>query len=218
MVLNRKSFLASFLFANRVALFFGVMVLSTYSHGSCGDVFSEKYGPYDYADEKQRNKMLGVVEKRHFTENVKNLRKEGETGSIMGDVGYTLKKFPNHYPALMTIVKYSDLDDVKNDPFIQEKINCFFIRAIQFKPSDYKVYQIYGIYLFGKGDYKSSIENYTKSLSIRDSAEVHYNLGLAYLKLGDVKKAEFHARKAYDKKYPLPGLKALLLERQVSIE
>jgi tetratricopeptide (TPR) repeat protein len=218
MLINRKNLAAGLMFANKVGFFWGMLALSAYSHGSCGDVYAEKYGPYDYADEKQRSKMLVTVERRHFTENVKNLKKGGETGSIMGDISYTLKKFPNHYPALMAIVKYSVYEDVKTDPFIQKEINCFFVRAKQFKPSDYRVYHIYGNYLFRRGDYKGSIENYMKSLSIRDSAEVHYNLGLAYLKLEDVKKAEFHARKAYSKKYPLLGLKNMLIERQVSIE
>ncbi|ANG62532.1 hypothetical protein A8C75_08535 [Marinobacterium aestuarii] len=218
MLLNRKSFLAGLLFYNKVMFFWGGIVFSAYSHGSCGDVYAEKYGPYDYSDEKQRSRILETVERRHFTDNVQGLKKGGETGSIMGDLGYTLNKFPNHYPALTTLVKYSEYEGVKTDPFIQEEINCFFVRAKQFKPEDYRVYHIYGNYLFRKGNYKSSIENYTKSLSIRDSAEVHYNLGLAYLKLGDVKNSEIHARKAYSKKYPLPGLKNMLMERQVSIE
>jgi tetratricopeptide (TPR) repeat protein len=118
----------------------------------------------------------------------------------------------------MSLVKYSEYDSVKSDSQLQEEIDCFFKKSIQFKPSDYRVYQIYGIYLFGKGDYRSSIENYQKALSIRSSAEVHYNIGLSYLKLGDFINAEIHARKAYDKGYPLPGLKNMLLENEVSIE
>lgn len=217
MLLNRNKFVTCFLFAYKTAFLWGLVSFSSYIQAACVDVYAVEYGPFDYESRADREKMLKTVERRHFTKKVESLA-GGETGSIMGDLSYTLEKFPNHYPALMTLVRYSDYEDVKADPYVQDKINCFFIRAQQFKPSNYRVYQIYGIYLFGKGDYKSAIESYAKSLSLRDSAEVHYNIGLAYLKSGDVKNAEFHARKAYSKGYPLPGLKNMLMERQVSIE
>ncbi|MFC6669014.1 tetratricopeptide repeat protein [Marinobacterium aestuariivivens] len=218
MLISRLKLLTGLKTATKVAFLGGVLAFSSYSLGDCGSVYDEKYGPYDYTDERQRARMLGTVERRHFTEKVRSLNKGGETGSIMGDIGYTLRKFPNHYPALMTLVKYSDYETVKYDPFVQEKIDCFFVRAIEFKPSDHRVYHIYGIYLFGKEDYKASIENYRKALDIEDSAEVHYNIGLAYLKVGDIKSAEFHAAQAYKKGYPLSGLKNLLLDQKVSNE
>jgi tetratricopeptide (TPR) repeat protein len=218
MLISRWKLVTVLQTAIKVAFLGGIFAFSSYSLGACGSVYDEMYGPYDYTDEIQRSKMLDTVERRHFTENVRTLKKGGETGSIMGDIGYTLRKFPNHYPALMTLVKYSDSESVKADPILQEKIDCFFVRAIQFKPSDYRVYHIYGIYLFGTENYKASIENYRKALDIQDSAEVHYNLGLSYLKVGDIKNAEFHAAQAYKKGYPLPGLKNLLLDQKASSE
>src|SRR5262249_19561300 len=44
-------------------------------------------------------------------------------------------------------------------------------------------------------------------LSKGESAEIQYNLGLINLELGDVASAVENAQRAYDKGYPLPGLK-----------
>jgi tetratricopeptide (TPR) repeat protein len=43
-----------------------------------------------------------------------------------------------------------------------------------------------------------------------ESAEIHYNLGLVYIELGDMQAAVKHAQRAYELNHPLPGLREKL--------
>jgi tetratricopeptide (TPR) repeat protein len=85
---------------------------------------------------------------------------------------------------------------------------CYFVRARVFAPDDPVVYEVYGYLLAGQGKKAEAVEFYERALSLDDGrAEAHYNLGLLYLDLGNVPKAQLHADRAYQLGYPLPGLR-----------
>jgi Flp pilus assembly protein TadD len=75
---------------------------------------------------------------------------------------------------------------------------------------------LYGIHLYKSGEFDSALTQYKAAEKMQpESAEIHYNLGLLYYHKKEYDSAERHARKAYSLGYPLPGLRAKLIESGV---
>ena len=70
----------------------------------CG-VLQNAYGPFDYRDPVSKRDNLPIVESFHFTPDVESLR-HGRSGSVLGDLRYTLRAFPNHHRALKSMARY----------------------------------------------------------------------------------------------------------------
>ena len=170
----------------------------------CG-ALENAYGPYDYTDPSDFKLKLPIVEGAHFTSDVENLRK-GKSSTIMGDLDYTLRAFPNHHRALNSMAKY-----LRDNPAIASQFrtaDCYFDRAMRFRPRDATVRMIYGSYLFKRGDRSAALQRYEEALAIGpESAELHYNMGLLQVELKHLDVALEHAQKAYAMGYPLQGLK-----------
>ncbi len=179
----------------------------------CGDVFTNAIGPFDYLnpDDRTRTKTAGVpvVENYHFTPDVEGFRLT--PNRLMGDLGYTLRAVPNHHRALNAIARY---DIERGIPPNERSAQCWFDRALRFRPEDGTVWQVYGNWLSRKNRAEDAIKAYTRAKEINpDSAEVHYNIGLLYLRMGQLEKARESARLAYEGNYPLPGLRRKLAEK-----
>jgi Flp pilus assembly protein TadD len=171
----------------------------------CGAV-ENAYGPYDYIDPTDRRDRLPIVEQFHFTNDVENLRR-GRSDTIIGDLDYTLRAFPNHHRALNSMAKYQ-LGHPNSGVPPYRSAECYFDRAIRFRSNDGTVRMIYGIYLLKRGDKRGALTRYQEALALLpESAEVHYNLALLQLDLKQVDQARQHAEKAYALGYPLQGLK-----------
>ena len=173
------------------------------------------YGPFDYANALHREKYLPIVESAHFTSNVRNLIK-GATGTVGGDISYTLRVFPNHYPALIAFAKLNlrEKSVVERPDDEIYTVECFFDRAIRFKPGDAMVRMIYGNYLrLVGGRQDDAIEQYQVVVRLQPkNATTNYNLGLMYLKEKDYEQAIVYAKKAYGLDFPLPGLRNKLMK------
>lgn len=173
----------------------------------CGEL-TNPYGPYDFTDPAHREEFLPVVEKFHFTKNVEALIR-GKSDTITGDLHYTLRAFPNHHRALDSMARYQFQHKRPfGAPYYSAE--CYFVRAIRFKPYDGVVRLIYGIFFHKRGDFQSAEVRYLEALKLvpeASSAEVFYNLGLLYIDLKMWGKAIEFAQKAYDGGHPLPGLK-----------
>jgi Tfp pilus assembly protein PilF len=176
----------------------------------CGDLKSS-FGPFDYTNSENRSD-LEVVENFHFTKNVEQLTK-GNTGTVGGDLAYTLGTFPNHHRALMAFSKLVLRDKKLRPEGARYSIECYFDRAIRFKPNDGIVRMIYGIYLLKSGDLNKAIDQLNEANRLQpENANINYNLGLLYMKKKDYQKAKIHAKKAYELGFPLQGLKNMLSE------
>ena len=167
------------------------------------------YGPYDYTNPIHQRDKLPIVEEFHFTAPVENLIR-GQSGALLPDLFYTIRAFPNHHRALYALVRYQ-LN-------VGQKLNippeCWLDRALAFKPSDEKVYLIYGIYLHRLGKHDLALHRYKQAEKLAPNySEVYYNMGLLYLDKGDIDHAVEYAKKAYALNYPLPGLRHRLKER-----
>lgn len=180
----------------------------------CGNPFVNGVGPYDYNDPNLRKKRLPIVETYHFTPEVENLIR-GETDiHILHDIDYTLRAFPNHHRALYTLARYRLSKSWRKGKYLSAE--CYFDRAIRFRPDDPLVYVVYGIYLAKLGRKSKALTEYKKALQLApESSEIHYNLGLLYVDLKKHELAVSHAIKAYELGYPLQGLKKKLIEKKL---
>lgn len=169
----------------------------------CGSL-ANAFGPFDYRTDKFN---LVVVETHHFNSDVEQLRR-GLSASIGGDLNYTLRAFPNHHRALMSMVRLSARDKTVRPTGLGYSVDCFLQRAEVFRPDDAMVKVIYGIHLLNQGQTGPALG---KLEAARDSGvespNVYYNLGLAYLAAGKPDKALASAHQAYRLGFPLPGLR-----------
>jgi len=173
-----------------------------------------QYGPFDYTNSAYRKLELPQVESAHFTSNVKNLISGTSTANIAGDIDYTLRAFPNHYPALVAMGKLSLREKTIRLQGATYPIECYFERAIRFKPADGIVRMLYGNYLLKLGGRSDDvIEQYHEAIRLEpENANINYNIGLLYLKKKDYELAIVHAKKAYESGFPLPGLRNKLIK------
>lgn len=176
---------------------------------ACGSLAFSGFGPFDYrtATPEQRS----IVERNHFTPQVENLR-QAMTGAIGGDLAYTLRAFPNHVRALSAMVRLSKREGKEVPTASPYSIECWFERAIRFRPDDAQVRVLVAMEMMGAG----RTDEARKHLAVAEEnvgsdPNVAYNLGLAYLKLRDFDVALKYAKIAYGGGYPLPGLRNALV-------
>lgn len=175
----------------------------------CGNPFDASTGPWDYRTTSRAQRR--VVESRHFTADVRLMRRGNSTKNLAGDIAYTLRVLPNHHQALMTMGDWSLKTGSNPPPDGQYTVECWFDRAARFAPDDAMVKVVFGTYLVKRGKSRDAIEQFEAALAqAGDNANVHYNLGLAYVALKQYDKALESAHKAYRLGFPLPGLKNLL--------
>jgi len=180
----------------------------------CGELDNiGQFGPYDYTD-PLNNTNLRLVESAHFTSNVKRLQ-SGNTSAFVGaDIDYTLRSFPNHHPALIAMTKLSFKEKTSRPKGAKYSIECYFDRAIRFKPGDGIARMVYGNYLLqldGRRD--DAFEQYHEAVRIQpENANINYNLGLIYMKRKDYEQSIVYAKKAYELGFPLPGLRNKLMK------
>jgi tetratricopeptide (TPR) repeat protein len=197
----------------------------------CG-ALANAFGPFDYADPAYRGFDLHIVEIAHFTDSVRELR-HGNTSSLIGDLDYTLRAFPNHYLALQDIARYA----LQGGKFLENRPpECYFKRAIAFRPDDAVVRTIYGNYLLECSSLKGEIprntlqcggfENpkymdprvlkearsqYEAALKLAPTQpDINYDAGLFFFDIGELGTAQRLADVAYRGGFPLMGLKRML--------
>ncbi len=169
----------------------------------CGDL-KNGYGPFDYRTDRAQ---LPVVEEHHFTPEIEALIR-GNTGSIGGDLNYTLRAFPNHPRALLAMMRLGEKFKTPEPYGSHYSIECWFDRAVRFRPDDVIVRMIYSTYLSKQG----RIADANKELEIattyaKDNAFTHYNIGLHYFDLKNYDKALVEAHKSIALGFPGTALR-----------
>lgn len=175
----------------------------------CGEVRVNQSGG-DYTNSNDRDK-LKLVEEFHFTPQVEKLI-SGQSGYIGGDLDYTLRHFPNHHRALAAIGNLAIRDKTQRPQGATLPVECYFDRAIRFKPADGMVRMVYSSYLLKINQPERAMEQLKIAIGLQpDHPNINYNLGLLYFQKKDYEQANLYAQKAYASGFPLPGLKNKLI-------
>jgi len=172
----------------------------------CGTLFSPgQYGPYDFRTDKEQIKIvLGA----HFTPEVEALVR-GKTGTTAGgDIDYTLRAIPNNPRALLAMVRLGEKEKTQQPRGSRYTLDCWFERAIRFRPDDQIVRMLYITYLTTsnrKADAMQQLEFIVKSA--KDNAFTYQNVGLLYFDLGEHQLALAQAHKAIELGLNRPDLR-----------
>jgi tetratricopeptide (TPR) repeat protein len=172
--------------------------------------------PYNYYDTSPTaRERLRLAEGSHFTKSVR-MGVAGNAGSLVGDLHFVLNVFPNHPYALSVMADlqrkpgFSRQHPLRRDSYYPT-INCYLLRALQIAPTDINVFLVQAIHQHKQKNYQAAKSSYLQALAIKpDAANVHYNLGLLLLQLGENSAALKHGQAAYRLGYPLPGLREKL--------
>ena len=186
----------------------------------CGEL-ANGFGPFDYrkyagtaASKSDMNDPLYLVEIAHFRPEMVALVRGGQ--GVKSDVGpefdYTLRAFPNHARALDAVVRLSEKQGTDQPKGMRYTVDCWFQRAIRFRPDDATVRMIYATYL-GK---KNRVADATKHLEItaantKENPFTQYNIGLIYFDLKQFDRALAQAHIAYGLGMPRTELRDRLV-------
>ena len=177
-----------------------------------GPEITNHYGPYDYTNPSHVRDRLYIVESAHFTTSVESLVR-GETGAHPGgDLDYTLRAFPNHHRALHAMGRYQLMNPgMRVPPDANWTADCYFRRAIGFNPQDGVARMLFAMYLAKSERTDEALDQYRVALELApNSAELHNNVALLYIDLGDFDSARHHAARAEELGFPLAGARGKL--------
>jgi tetratricopeptide (TPR) repeat protein len=140
----------------------------------------------DYVSDR---KWLKLVEDFHFTPNIEALTVKGDPTNIGSNLDYTIRSFPNHHRALSTLVRFGERTKSDRPPGLPRTIECYFQRAVKFRPDDTIVRMLFANYLIAKSrpqEAQAQLEAAQAHVA-EDNPFGLYNLGLLYadLKLYD---------------------------------
>lgn len=167
----------------------------------------------DYLDgQRNRASDLRLVENRHFTEDVRTLRR-GSSSYLINDIEYVLNWFPNHHGALDAFSRLAVREGTDKPSRATWPLECRFQWATRVNPKDPRVPLIQGVHHYRLSEYGVARKHLERAVKLApNDAETQYSLGLVLFRLGEHQAALNHARRAYSLGYPLPGLKNMLAE------
>ncbi len=181
--------------------------LESSATGICGPL-ENSFGPFDYRTARSADRAL--VEGAHFTPPVETLRR-GATGTLGGDIDYTLRAFPNHPRALYAMTRLAERTKTTKPPGAHYPVECYYDRAIRFQPNDAVVRALYGVFLIRqRRNDEARVQLKAAEELGSDDAQVVYNLGLSYFDLGEFDRSLAFAKRAYSMGIPFPGLREKL--------
>lgn len=153
---------------------------------ACGSLRNH-YGPFDYRTD--RGEKLDVVNRAHFTPQIEALIR-GHTDSIGGDLSYTLRTFPNHHRALLTMMRYGQKLKTPQPKDMEFSVDCYFQRALRFRPDDTVARMMYANFLTANDRSAEALQHLAQVGNLAgDNPFTHYNMGLSYLDLKEYEKA-----------------------------
>lgn len=173
----------------------------------CGSL-ENHYGPFDYRTANRDQKR--IVENAHFTHGVETLTR-GMTGPFGGDIAYTLRVFPNHPRALLAMERLV-IKERRNPPQNgNHTIECYYERAIRFRPDDAVVRMLYVNFLIPRGNLDEARKHLAYVVeTTQDSPLTQFNAGMLYMDMKDYDQALVLAHRIEALGVNRPELKARL--------
>jgi tetratricopeptide (TPR) repeat protein len=170
-------------------------VVNAQAASNCGP-FENNYGPFDYRTATAG--QLSIVENKHFNQRIENLL-PGSTNPWADDISYTLRVFPNHHRALVTIQRLAEREKTDKPAYAQYSIACYFDRAIRYKPDDLIVRMLFAEYLIKRSRNDEALQQleFTAKMA-RDNPFTHYNVGLLFLNMKSYDRALTEAHRAME--------------------
>jgi hypothetical protein len=163
-------------------------------------------GPVDYQTVSPFT--IAFVEVRHFPRHVETLQRGARSGSVPGDIQYMLITFPNHPRALRAAAELIRRNKGVTPQYMTYGIDCWFDRALAYRPEDPEVRIVYANELFKDGKLAEAREQTLIAESlVKDNPRLRYNLGLLFFDLKDFEKSLANAKVAYTMGFDLPGLR-----------
>lgn len=171
----------------------------------CGSL-NNGFGPFDYRPDRDpptqgtgdHKTKIGLVEGAHFTKEVELLIRGHRSGvDPGGDLDYTLRAFPNHHRALMSVMRYGEKKGTRKPAGLRHDVECYFERGIRFRSDDPIVRMIYATYLTKNNRSPEAVAQLEQATRIAsDNAFTHFNIGLTYFDLKIYDKALTQAHQA----------------------
>jgi uncharacterized protein (TIGR02996 family) len=169
---------------------------------TCGDLRTGS----DYRTSSRQ--ALELVERYHFTPEVEALIRGKQSTFVGVDLSYTLGAFPNHHRALMSMMLLGQKLKTPQPPRAEYSVECYFQRALRFRPDDTTVRMMYASFLSSQArPTEASHELAQVGKVAGNNAFTYYNLGQIYFDLKDYDKALENAHKAYGYGLTLTGLR-----------
>lgn len=189
-----KTSFSSLLAGLLIALFTSSPAVAQAVGSSCGTLSSPgQYGPYDFRTDRNKVEIVLI---HHFTPAVEALLPT-RLGPPGGDIDYTLRALPNYHRALIAMMRLGEKEKTSQPKGSTHSIECWFERAILFRPDDTTVRMIYSTYLNSKGRLPDANTQLGFATAYaKDSAFTHYNIGLHYFDLKNYDKALVQAHQA----------------------
>ncbi len=186
----------------------GTSALAQPNGGACGSL-ANAFGPFDYRH--VRGHELQIVEGAHFTPAVEALIR-GSSGYLGSDLDYTLRAFPNHHRALVSMMRYGEKTKSPQPPNTQYPVECYFERAIRFQRDDVIARLLYATFLQKADRHDEANAQLQQAEGFAgDNAFSHYNIGLVYLDGKNYQGAVRQAHRAYELGFPRTELKDRLV-------
>jgi len=180
--------------ANKPAPWVGASLAGVRCTGTVG------FGPFDYTLRGGDNvKNLEIVESHHYTAAVDNAVGGADSGSYEGDLNYTLRAWPNHHRALLSVIKYQiNFENKLAQTKLKTSPECYLQRAINYSPNDIVPYSLYGYYLRKVGHIEDSVKFYEKAMALDpENEKVAYSYSLVLMELKRYDEAVKFAKVAY---------------------
>ena len=178
---------------------------------TCGSVLpaAGQFGPFDYRTD--RGNHLSLVEQGHFTPEVEALIRGANSRTPAGDLDYTLRAFPNHHRALIAMMTYGERTRSPQPAGANYSVECYFDRAVRFRPDDSIVRMIYATFLAGRSRRPEAIQQLEQATAIApENPFTQYNIGLVYFDLKEYDRALAQAHKAIALGFPQAALREQL--------
>lgn len=194
--------------ASSAAVNAGVLMLivcSAQAQQGAPSVCGELGHALDFQVDKDRAKGS---EGFHFTPEVELLIRGKSTEQIGGDIHFMLTNFPNHHRALLAMMRLGEKEKTPQPRGAGYSVECYFDRALRFRPNDSVARMLYATYLQKNGrqaDARAQLEVVTKAAA--ENPFTQYNAGLIYLEMKDYGRALEQAHKADALGFNRPELK-----------
>jgi predicted Zn-dependent protease len=143
-----------------------------------------------FTADRSPGSYLTILEGAHVAV-ISNWIKQGRLDNALGDIKYTLDRFPNHPVALQQLGMVAQMT---NNTAVAM---TYFERAITLFPKYALTQAQYGLFLVSTNNIDSGIEHFNRSIEIDPKLPAGYaGLAHAYAKKNDLEQARQAAKKA----------------------